>query len=208
MFNVASLRAAISAGQSFDYLLFWGHRGRADGRMTPHCLSQWYPAPFRGPGGKYATAEHWMMAGKARLFGDDEAARQILRSDDPNIAKKIGRKVKDFDDTVWKKHRYEIVVEGSVLKFGKNRHTPIISARHERQDTGWGKPDGYDLGDRRWKGRSACNSAFRMAGRKSLRLCANGGADNLARTTKMSFRSLEFAVFQPCVFRQVMAEAV
>lgn len=121
MFNVASLRAAISAGQSFDYLLFWGHRGRADARITPHCLSQWYPAPFRGPGGKYATAEHWMMAGKARLFGDDEAARKILRSDDPNIAKKIGRKVKDFDDAVWKKHRYEIVVEGSVLKFGKNR---------------------------------------------------------------------------------------
>ena len=46
--------------------------------MGKHVLSQWFEAPFTIEGVTYPTAEHWMMAEKARLFGDGEALGRIL----------------------------------------------------------------------------------------------------------------------------------
>jgi predicted NAD-dependent protein-ADP-ribosyltransferase YbiA (DUF1768 family) len=63
------------AGAPPELLLFWGHRPPRTGGVGQGCLSQWYPAPFTVDGVRYATAEHYMMAGKARLFGDAEAER-------------------------------------------------------------------------------------------------------------------------------------
>lgn len=107
----------VRAGSRIRYLHFWGHRPRPDGRVGASCLSQWWPAPFTVDGVEYATAEHWMMAGKARLFGDAEAERQVLAAEHPAAAKKAGRLVRDFDETVWERERYRLVVEGSVHKF-------------------------------------------------------------------------------------------
>ncbi|MFD7707623.1 NADAR family protein [Streptomyces sp. NPDC059785] len=104
-------------GERIKYLYFWGHRPRPDGRIGASCLSQWWPSPFTVDGVTYATAEHWMMAGKARLFGDAEAERRALDAANPALAKKAGRLVRGFDDTVWERERYGIVVEGSVHKF-------------------------------------------------------------------------------------------
>jgi ribA/ribD-fused uncharacterized protein len=101
-------------------LLFWGHTPRADGTLGPSCLSQWWPSPFTVDGVEYATAEHWMMAAKARLFGDEEAERAAVAAGHPSQAKKAGRLVRDFDDAVWERERYGIVVEGSVHKFGQD----------------------------------------------------------------------------------------
>lgn len=55
------------AGGTVKYLPFWGHTPRRDGQLGASCLSQWWPSPFTVAGIRYATAEHWMMAGKARL---------------------------------------------------------------------------------------------------------------------------------------------
>ena len=71
--------------------------------LARRALSQWYPAPFTVDGVLYPTAEHWMMAAKARLFGEDEILEQILVASDPKTAKALGRMVKDFDDAVWDK---------------------------------------------------------------------------------------------------------
>ncbi|CAM5660466.1 hypothetical protein SALBM217S_01487 [Streptomyces griseoloalbus] len=68
-----ALIEAVRAGERVKYLHFWGHRPLPDGRIGPSCLSQWWPSPFTVDGVEYATAEHWMMAAKARLFGDAEA---------------------------------------------------------------------------------------------------------------------------------------
>ena len=62
------------------YLFFWGHRKRKDGRVGNSCFSQWYPAHFEVDEAVYSTAEHFMMAEKARLFGDHEGRRRILRA--------------------------------------------------------------------------------------------------------------------------------
>ncbi|GEC06443.1 hypothetical protein SSP24_40980 [Streptomyces spinoverrucosus] len=107
----------VRAGARIKYLHFWGHRPRPDGRIGPSCLSQWWPSPFTVDGVEYATAEHWMMAGKARLFDDAEAERRVLAAGHPAEAKKAGRLVRGFDEAVWERERFRIVAEGSVHKF-------------------------------------------------------------------------------------------
>lgn len=107
----------VRAGNRIKYLHFWGHRARADGQVGPSCLSQWWPSPFTVAEVTYGTAEHWMMAAKARLFGDAEAERRVLAAEHPSLAKKAGRTVRGFDEHIWERERYGIVVEGSVHKF-------------------------------------------------------------------------------------------
>ncbi|MET9335514.1 NADAR family protein [Streptomyces cellulosae] len=118
--TVASREAlieAVRAGERVKYLHFWGHRPLPDGRIGASCLSQWWPSPFTVDGVEYATAEHWMMAAKARLFGDAEGERRVLAAGHPSEAKKAGRLVRGFDGEVWERERFGIVVEGSVHKF-------------------------------------------------------------------------------------------
>jgi len=112
-----SLVRAVRAGARVKYLHFWGHRPRRDGQMGASCLSQWWPSPFTVDAVAYATAEHWMMASKARLFGDTGAEREVLQASSPALAKKVGRLVRGFDDATWARERFSIVVEGSVHKF-------------------------------------------------------------------------------------------
>ncbi|MFJ2952339.1 NADAR family protein [Streptomyces sp. NPDC087226] len=113
----ATLIEAVRAGKRVKYLHFWGHRPLPDGRIGPTCLSQWWPSPFTVDGKHYATAEHWMMAAKARLFDDPEGERRVLAAEHPSQAKKAGRHVRGFDETTWRSERLPIVVEGSVHKF-------------------------------------------------------------------------------------------
>lgn len=115
--TVEALRTRVSRGERFEYLCFWGHRARADGAVSAACFSQWYASPFAVDGVRYATAEHWMMAEKARLFGDEAALAKVLASGDPDAAKAAGRAVVDFDDARWRSHRETIVFRGNLAKF-------------------------------------------------------------------------------------------
>ncbi|WP_067607217.1 NADAR family protein [Nocardiopsis listeri] len=101
------------------YVHFWGHEPSPDG-LTATCLSQWWPADFTVDGVTYRTAEHFMMAEKARLFGDTEAAERIVAAEHPKQAKEIGREVEDFDEETWERERFGIVVRGNLAKFGQN----------------------------------------------------------------------------------------
>ena len=62
-----------------------------------------------------------MMAGKAELFGDQEIREQILKCSDPKQIKTLGRKVRNFDQVVWDKFKYAIVLNGNWCKFSQNR---------------------------------------------------------------------------------------
>ncbi|MFF1482380.1 NADAR family protein [Streptomyces sp. NPDC058301] len=120
MEKIDNLIAQVKDGERVKFLHFWGHAPRRDGTLGPSCFSQWWPSPFTVDGVEYATAEHWMMASKARLFGDAEAERAALSATSPAAAKKAGRLVRGFDETVWERERYGIVVEGSVHKFSQD----------------------------------------------------------------------------------------
>ncbi|MEZ5856301.1 MAG: NADAR family protein [Hyphomicrobiaceae bacterium] len=95
-----TLISAIEGGFKPKYLFFWGHRG-SERQPGPHVLSQWWPAPFDVDGVTYATAEHFMMAEKARLFGDTGALERVLASRSPGAAKAAGRAVANFDEALW-----------------------------------------------------------------------------------------------------------
>jgi ribA/ribD-fused uncharacterized protein len=112
---------ALSHGEKFEYLFFWGHQPSADGSITKSCFSQWFEAPFEKDGRSYPTAEHFMMAGKAELFGDSVMRDAILAADSPGKAKALGRKVQGFDEAKWLERRWDIVVEANMLKFGQNQ---------------------------------------------------------------------------------------
>ncbi len=108
------------AGERLDYLFFWGHQPLKDGSIGKSCLSQWWPAAFRVEGIEYLTAEHWMMAAKARLFDDQEILEQILAAKSPKKAKELGRKIANYDDERWQVERYQLVVAGNQHKFSQN----------------------------------------------------------------------------------------
>ena len=102
-----------------DFVFFWGHEDREKG-LTKVCLSQWYQCPFVIEGQYYNCAEQCMMAEKARIFGDDEIRQQILAEYSQMAMKKLGRKVRDYDDEIWKEKRFDVVVKGNIAKFSQN----------------------------------------------------------------------------------------
>ncbi len=59
-----------------------------------------------------------MMAAKARLFGDEETRREILRSANPAEPKALGRRVRGFDRARWEDGSFGVVYVGKTLKFG------------------------------------------------------------------------------------------
>ncbi len=97
-----------------DYIFFW-QRNEKYG-----AFSNWYSSSFIIDGQKYCHVEQYMMAEKARLFGDMDAYQKILSTDDPSVCKKTGRAVKNYDGTVWNKVRYETVLNGCRAKFEQN----------------------------------------------------------------------------------------
>jgi len=102
------------------YLFFWGHTPSKDGSITATCFSQWWQAPFTEEGKRYATAEHWMMEKKALLFDDQLVAKKILEAKSPAEAKKLGREVNNFSESLWNENRFEIVVAGNLHKFSQH----------------------------------------------------------------------------------------
>ena len=90
------------------FFFFWG-------KESP--LSQWHPAPVGFGRLTFPTAEHWMMAGKALVFGDEEIFELLTQTSSPAAAKALGRKVRGFDEGVWRERSKDVVYLGNELKF-------------------------------------------------------------------------------------------
>jgi ribA/ribD-fused uncharacterized protein len=115
--DLPSLLAALAEGRRFEYRFFWGHRPSKEGRLSDSVFSQWWKSDFEIDGQRYSSAEQWMMAGKARLFGDDESLARKLAAHDPSTCKALGRKVRGFDEERWRSARLDLVTRGNVAKF-------------------------------------------------------------------------------------------
>lgn len=102
------------------FLHFWGHQPARSGLVTQSCLSQWWQSAFVIDHVTYRTAEHWMMAEKARLFENDALRERIIACSSPGEAKALGRMVENFDEQIWVANRQPIVIKGSVQKFSQN----------------------------------------------------------------------------------------
>lgn len=167
-----------------EILLFYGHKTTDE--ITEMCLSQWYPCEFEAERTKYTSAEQYMMAEKARLFGDEEIRAQILKTSDPAICKKLGRKVRNFNQEKWNKNRENIARKGNFYKFSQNAKLrefllstgDKILAEASPRDRIWGigmgknNPDALDPA--KWRGRNLLGFAI-MSARKKIAFMDNVG---------------------------------
>lgn len=119
LYDRVSLIDYLDRGNTTEYVFFWENKIR-DHEINETCFSQWYPSCFAIDQVIYPTAEHYMMAEKARLFHDDEALKKILASTSPSQAKKLGREIRNFDQMVWEKYKFDVVVTGNKAKFSQN----------------------------------------------------------------------------------------
>lgn len=83
-------------------------------------LSQWYNSKIIVDGISYLNAEQYMMAQKAKLFGDEKIFNEIMKKDTPREFKKLGRLIKNFDDDIWNREKINIVLKGNIHKFSQN----------------------------------------------------------------------------------------
>lgn len=173
--DVYALTAAVERGEPFTYRFFWKATPSPDGRVTDACFSQWWPGDFTVDGVAYTNAEQWMMAGKARLFGDAETLGEILAARAPAAIKALGRKVRGFDEDVWKRARLDLVTEGNVAKFTQDAALgahlvgtgDAVLVEASPLDRVWGiglaaeHPDAAD--PRRWRGLNLLGFALMRA---------------------------------------------
>ncbi|WP_432651063.1 NADAR family protein [Huintestinicola sp.] len=101
-------------------IFFWKHHPVLDS-VGRECFSQWYEAGFSVGHRHFWCAEQFMMAEKARLFGDTEAYEKIMASKEQSEIKALGRGVRGFDEELWDKFKYRIVVNGNYYKFSENK---------------------------------------------------------------------------------------
>ncbi len=110
----------VNRKEKVKFYFFWGHTPNKDGSVGKSCFSQWWHASFAVDGVRYATAEHWMMAKKAELFGDGEMIPKILQTSTPKEAKQLGKKMKGFDQQCWEANGFALVAEGNYHKFAQH----------------------------------------------------------------------------------------
>lgn len=185
--SVAGLCARRAAGASLAFIFFWSHRPRQPGVVAEHCLSQWFPAPMVVEGVTYPTAEHFMMAEKARLFGDAATLAQILQAPQPATAKALGRQVAGFDEARWSEARFDIVLRASLAKFSQHPELRayllgtgarvLVEASPHDPVWGIGLSEFEDAAHdpRRWRGLNLLGFAL-MAARARLGAAGEGAA--------------------------------
>ncbi|MEO2202230.1 NADAR family protein [Paenibacillus pabuli] len=115
------------------YTFFWGKQD---------VFSQWHPAVFVHEGEEFTCAEQAMMYRKAILFGDTAVAQELLTVSHPSAHKQLGRKVRNFDDKVWNKHREQIVYDINLDKFTQN--PKMLAALMQTKGTKLAEASPYD----------------------------------------------------------------
>src|SRR3569832_127897 len=92
-----------------NFALFWGG-----------VLSNWYKSKFGVDDIGYNCVEQYMMAAKAIMLKEALSLDKIKKSKDPKVQKALGRDVKNYNDDIWKAHKYNIVRTGLYHKFDQN----------------------------------------------------------------------------------------
>lgn len=119
-YSLEFVKSMFDKNKSIDSVLFWGHRVKEDGIIRKSCLSQWYKVAFDIDGIIYNCAEQYMMAEKAKIFNDVDMLVEILETSEQARIKILGRMIQNFDEEVWNKEKYKVVVKANLHKFSQN----------------------------------------------------------------------------------------
>ena len=178
--DLPSLLTVWNKGTRPEFLMFWGRKENDMSSVGPYVFSQWHFSDFEINGIVYATAEHWMMAQKARLMGDENSLQAILTSKGPDEAKIYGRRICDWDQAKWDANKFEIVVQGNVAKFGQDSVLrnfllgtfDMVLVEASPHDTVWGiglrREDPESKDPNKWRGQNLLGFAL-MEARERLR---------------------------------------
>jgi len=79
--------------------------------------SNWHPSPFQIGGVQYNCAEQYLMAEKARLFGDITSESRILSAINPADQKRYGRQVTGFNKDKWESVALDVMYRALWAKF-------------------------------------------------------------------------------------------
>ena len=115
------LQQEFSMGRKRELCLFWGHQPAEDGQLTKSCLRPVVDGGFLVRYqylSLYGAVYDGRQGGTVRRSGDSGAN---LKCSDPKQIKALGRKVRGFDQKVWDKFKYAIVLNGNWCKFSQNR---------------------------------------------------------------------------------------
>lgn len=89
--------------------------------------SNFYPIEFEHEGHLFSSSEQAVMYRKAKLFGANTIADEILKTQSPNEAKRLGRSRKiPFQEDVWIKNRERIYYEVLFDKFKEPRLNKLL----------------------------------------------------------------------------------
>ena len=69
----------------------------------------------------FPSSEHIFMSIKAEAFDDKEIMKELTKVSTPMEAKKLGRKVKGFDEEIWRIRRKEAMLVALWAKFSQNK---------------------------------------------------------------------------------------
>ncbi|MBN2695212.1 NADAR family protein [bacterium] len=93
------------------FLFFWG---------DDDIYSNFYPSKFIIDDNEFIFTEQYFMYQKAIVFDDIDIAEMILTSQHPLECKKLGRKVKNYDDSIWSAKRESVMFDACLAKFSQN----------------------------------------------------------------------------------------
>lgn len=114
----------------------------------------------------FSCSEQIFMFEKACLFQDFEMAKKMLKTKSPYSVKKMGREVKDFDQTTWDSYKYSIMFNANYHKYTQDETLKQkllatedkILAETSANDKVWGigmSSDDPDLLDTdKWRGQN------------------------------------------------------
>lgn len=186
-YDRAALERDWAAGRRPGFVFFWNPDVTEDGSLGPGCLSQWWPAAFSRDGVDYCCMEQYMMAEKARVFGDQAVLERIMASQEPGEIKALGRTVHGFDNHTWDQYKYTVVLEGNFQKFLQNMDLKgfllgtgdKILVEASPYDRVWGIGLGKDEPEAalppQWRGRNLVGFALMEVRAELARVCANEG---------------------------------
>lgn len=155
--------------KKLDYVFFWKPENEV---VNKSCLGQWQLSKFEVDVDEYCCAEQYMMSEKARLFQDNEIIDKIMSSSDPKVIKALGKKVKGFDQILWDKAKYSVVLNANYFKFSQNieMRNFLLSTRNKilveasPLDTIWGiglsETNGKIMDPTKWRGQNLLGFAL------------------------------------------------
>lgn len=159
--------------------------------------SNWKISPMTIDSVQYNCVEQYMMAMKARLFGDRVALKKIMETQIPKEHLKFGREVKGFNAEAWSEVAYEVVLRATIEKYRQNPKLMILLqsidddlefVEASPEDVIWGigldskNPDAWEK--EKWRGQNLLGKAITEAKRLIAELerdgvSVGGGVDKI-----------------------------